>query len=176
MSICFPPLPSPHLLPLPSPPLPSPPLPSPPLPSPPLPSPPLPSPPALPHQHTPSTSASIPSRYQTFFHASTESRGFNSQATRFQEHLNVVGRGYLMVYATLRSMELGNEAAVWILGMRLYKGVRNEAWSRTGSYRLYQVSFPDSTLHCSLASYPGLPTQIYSHCESFAISFLIDSW
>ena len=38
----------------------------------------------------PSTNASIPSRYQAFFYASSEAKGFNSQASRFQEQLNVV--------------------------------------------------------------------------------------
>ena len=39
----------------------------------------------------PSTNASIPSRYQAFFYTSSEARGFNTQAARFQAHLNVVG-------------------------------------------------------------------------------------
>ena len=38
----------------------------------------------------PSTNASIPSRYQAFFYTSSEARGFNAQATRFQNQLNVV--------------------------------------------------------------------------------------
>jgi hypothetical protein len=36
----------------------------------------------------PSTIASIPSRYQVFFHRSTQAKGFSSQSSRFQEHLN----------------------------------------------------------------------------------------
>ena len=43
--------------------------------------------------HGPSTSASIPSRYQTFFYANQETRGFNSQAPRFQTHLSIVSLG-----------------------------------------------------------------------------------
>jgi len=49
-----------------------------------------PPPPALSHQQSPSTSASIPSRYQTFFYATTEKKGFNSRATRFTTPTNVV--------------------------------------------------------------------------------------
>ncbi|CAI8031564.1 O(6)-methylguanine-induced apoptosis 2 [Geodia barretti] len=37
----------------------------------------------------PSTIASIPSRYQVFFHRSTQAKGFQSQSSRFQEHINV---------------------------------------------------------------------------------------
>lgn len=40
-------------------------------------------------QHVPSTTASIPSRYQTFFYSNSESKGFNSQATRFPDHLGI---------------------------------------------------------------------------------------
>jgi len=44
---------------------------------------------SLSHQQSPSTSASIPSRYQTFFYATTEKKGFNSRATRFTTPTNM---------------------------------------------------------------------------------------
>lgn len=35
----------------------------------------------------PSTSSSIPSKYQTFFKSTTEKKGFHQQAPRFEDHL-----------------------------------------------------------------------------------------
>ena len=43
----------------------------------------------------PSTTASIPSRYQVSYHQCSETRGFNSQSVRFQHHLNTV-RSFLL--------------------------------------------------------------------------------
>ena len=42
--------------------------------------------------HAPSTTASIPSKYQTFFAPITEKKGFRSQAPRFADQLDVVSR------------------------------------------------------------------------------------
>lgn len=50
--------------------------------------------------HVPSTSASIPSRYQTFFYSSGENKGFNSQATRFADHLETVSIDHLETIET----------------------------------------------------------------------------
>ena len=40
----------------------------------------------------PSTSSSIPSKYQTFFKSATENKGFHRQAPRFEDYLYTVSR------------------------------------------------------------------------------------
>ena len=54
----------------------------------------------------PSTIASIPSRYQVFYHHSTQAKGFSSQSSRFVEHLNIVSSSFALSSESLPVLSL----------------------------------------------------------------------